>query len=295
MLGTHIGGYPEGAMFHGFRGLYAEILLHMQAEVMRLQSELSQPQNADGDSDDGDDKGSSKDTIAVQAEGTDARSSLDPGVSTSYSSSTAQFQKVLALKKTLDEYYDSLFRYEKIINLPHPNSRDLEDMVNWMFSRQASMINLNAENFGFYKDMWRDDGRETKELVSLHHSFDDALTSWVQYHIVDIYHNLCGKYIHRPPKAAHLQGAILYEHKDIARVTRLLTITCACALPIASIFVLHSIKDVSVRLGIVFGVSALFSICMGMMTSAKTHDIFTATATFAAVLVVFVGTDGNAL
>lgn len=61
---------------------------------------------------------------------------------------------------------------------------------------------------------------------------------------------------------------------------RLVTVTLACGLPVASIFVLHFIVNQTVRLAIVLAMSVVFALSMALMTTAKTHEIFGATSTY---------------
>ena len=47
-------------------------------------------------------------------------------------------------------------------------------------------------------------------------------------------------------------------------------------------------KDEEKRLGLVAGYTIAFSVCVGLVTRAKTSEVFAACAAYAAVLVVFV-------
>jgi len=56
------------------------------------------------------------------------------------------------------------------------------------------------------------------------------------------------------------------------------TATLACVLPVASIALLYAVESMSKRLGIIAALTALFSVCLALMTSAGMADIFAATA-----------------
>jgi hypothetical protein len=80
-------------------------------------------------------------------------------------------------------------------------------------------------------------------------------------------------------------------------------------LPIAGVIVLYFVEDNLVRIGVIAGITALFSLCLALLTSAKKSEIFAATAayaiifaycipgrrqishSFSAVLVVFLGSN----
>jgi hypothetical protein len=104
-LGKYIAGSPENAIFHGFRDLYAEILLHFQAEIMRLESELNKSWNADSNSENGDSVFSHQGSIRTHANEAQARSSLvSAGSNSTISPDMSQFQKTRELREALDQY-----------------------------------------------------------------------------------------------------------------------------------------------------------------------------------------------
>jgi len=91
---------------------------------------------------------------------------------------------------------DSLFRYERIVNMARPHPRNLKDMVNWMFSGEAPNITQLGEDGRFYKDRWEEKQPETREMVTLDGASKDAFTSWIEYYVIDVYHSLLGQMIH---------------------------------------------------------------------------------------------------
>jgi hypothetical protein len=63
-------------------------------------------------------------------------------------------------------------------------------------------------------------------------------------------------------------------------------------LPVTSIVVLYVVQSMPKRLGLITIFTAAFSFALTVMTTAKRPEIFAATAAFAAVQVVFIGTNG---
>jgi hypothetical protein len=49
-------------------------------------------------------------------------------------------------------------------------------------------------------------------------------------------------------------------------------------LPVGSIIILYSVRDMEKRLGIMAGLTGLFSICMALLTMATLAEVFQATA-----------------
>lgn len=52
----------------------------------------------------------------------------------------------------------------------------------------------------------------------------------------------------------------------------------ASMLPVASIVILHMVKDTEARLGVIAALTAVFSLTLCYFTSASIKDVFSATA-----------------
>jgi hypothetical protein len=61
-------------------------------------------------------------------------------------------------------------------------------------------------------------------------------------------------------------------------IARLLSITLASLLPIASIVVLYYVRSMPKRLGIISGFTATFSFVLGLVTNSHMVDVFAASA-----------------
>jgi len=83
------------------------------------------------------------------------------------------------------------------------------------------------------------------------------------------------------------QLAYISERK-ISVVVSLINIVMATVLLFGSIYSLHQVSDQNTRLGLIAVYTIAFAICVGLLTTAKRQEIFTACATYAAVLVVFI-------
>jgi hypothetical protein len=73
------------------------------------------------------------------------------------------------------------------------------------------------------------------------------------------------------------------------RIARVLSTALASLLIIAPILVLYFVTSMWRRLLIVAGFTGTFSLVLGLVTNGELVDIFAASAAFAAVQVVFVG------
>lgn len=77
-------------------------------------------------------------------------------------------------------------------------------------------------------------------------------------------------------------------------VVALLNVILAAVLLFGAILNLYYVTDEQKRLGIIAGYTIAFAICVGLVTEAKSSEVFAACAAYSAVLVVFVsGSLGN--
>ncbi|KAL2812337.1 hypothetical protein BDW59DRAFT_167843 [Aspergillus cavernicola] len=87
-------------------------------------------------------------------------------------------------------------------------------------------------------------------------------------------------------------GDIAYiSSRRITLVSVALNVLFAAALLFGSIFNLYYVEDERKRLGIIAGYTIAFALCITILTNARRSEIFSASAAYAAVLVVFVSGD----
>jgi hypothetical protein len=156
---------------------------------------------------------------------------------------------------------------------------------------------------------------DMQELLALDTVSGDPFTCWITNHALDIYHKILGHRIRVSILIQHLslyqnptsfeyrtltgknsQGRwkqrneaekqtnldssspFLYSDDVIQRLTRTLTIMIASMLPIMVTIILYIVKDTVKRLGIIAAFVALFSLALGLFTSATLYEVFSATA-----------------
>jgi predicted RND superfamily exporter protein len=83
-------------------------------------------------------------------------------------------------------------------------------------------------------------------------------------------------------------GVLAYNDVYFRRLNKLIVTTVASLLPIVAIIVLYAVKSTWRRIYVAIAFTALFGIAMAC-TNARQSEIFAATAAFAAVEVVFIG------
>ena len=86
----------------------------------------------------------------------------------------------------------------------------------------------------------------------------------------------------------------LYDDKAMAKVADALAAVTSSLLPTVMILVLYFVQTILWRLVLMIVFTAVFSAVLTVFTNAKRIEVFSATAAFAAVEVVFIGSTANA-
>ncbi|KUJ08852.1 uncharacterized protein LY89DRAFT_741686 [Mollisia scopiformis] len=92
-----------------------------------------------------------------------------------------------------------------------------------------------------------------------------------------------------PKDEKNLAGVTAYSKSWIFRVTSILTTIVACLLPVIAIVVLSRVHSMGMILGLIALFNSIFAFGLVLISTGSSRvDIFTATAAFSAVMVVFV-------
>lgn len=85
-----------------------------------------------------------------------------------------------------------------------------------------------------------------------------------------------------------------YSPQTVSRVGSAAVAALSSTLPTLAILVLYFVKDMVTRLGLVILFTTIFAFALAVLTDAKKVEIFSATAAFAAVEVVYIGSTSTA-
>ncbi|KAM7198542.1 hypothetical protein V8F33_005048 [Rhypophila sp. PSN 637] len=143
---------------------------------------------------------------------------------------------------------------------------------------------------GVDKDVWSPEPDSKHDLVCV-----DDTGPWITQYLVLLYHDILGRHVHRsdPEGVPHLRNSVSYDNSSISRMAKVFTTVAGALFPVVSIVILYAIDDTKKRLGVLAVVTVLFSLCMSLGTRAGVAEVFGASAAFAAVLVVFIGTSDS--
>ncbi|KAI1360641.1 hypothetical protein F5Y08DRAFT_331433 [Xylaria arbuscula] len=268
-VGVGGGQQPQLAIFRRFASLTNANLLYLQAEIAELEVRLQEVQTKDSqlNREPGERGFHSWFKLSESAD-------FDPG-----SLEREPYELIMKLRELMAQYHQALFFQKEILALRTPHIKILEDLREWMQRPKMGCIRIFSWD-------WRTWGEcKLGDLVTFENSTMDRFTSLVTYSIIDVYHSLIGRHIHKEREANILplnfqdhRHTVTYTHRSIARFTQAFTVLIACTLPIAAIIILYFVHDMPTRLGIIATLTGLFSTSMSMLTTASLQDIFAATA-----------------
>ncbi|KFY10220.1 hypothetical protein V491_07756, partial [Pseudogymnoascus sp. VKM F-3775] len=195
---------------------------------------------------------------------------------------TEQWEKVLEIRKKLDKYNEIIIKQTYLARLEQPRPYDIEFLRSWF--RRPGMGSFPL--LGIDGNSW--DVEYEDDLVAIKaRTAPDMFSKWFTETLVPIYHHLLGERFKKPINDEAGEGIYHYNESVLKATLSTLTTVVASVLPICSVLVQYFVESNSLRLGLIIIFSALFSLALAVMTSARKVEIFAATSAFAAVNVVF--------
>ena len=148
-----------------------------------------------------------------------------------------------------------------------PNQRSL-DVIN------AALNNAFTDEYllGLDSTIWsKPDLRH--DLVSVNDlERVDGVSLWSAQALLKILNKLCGS-------VSAVEGIVHVKQETLTRPSFILSTMLSSLLPVLAIVVLYLVHNMARRLAVLAGFSALFSVGMVTLTSAKRGEIFAATST----------------
>ncbi|KAK8041638.1 hypothetical protein PG993_006161 [Apiospora rasikravindrae] len=118
----------------------------------------------------------------------------------------------------------------------------------------------------------------------------DQLTDLLNGKILDLYHSIIGK---RSKKRMLDNKIRLYSPRKITKIGNAIVAAASALFPTIAILVLYFVREMVHRIELVIVFTTLFAIAISLCTNAKRSEVFSATAAFAAVEVVYIGSTSN--
>lgn len=126
------------------------------------------------------------------------------------------------------------------------------------------------------RDVWSTEMEH--DLVSVQETinadnFSKAVSEW----LVPIFHRVIGKYFKDPVSWDDASGILRYSDTGVGFAVDVVGTVISSLFPIVAIVALYFVDQMSARLGIVAAFTAVFSLCLALMTRARRVEIFAAT------------------
>ncbi|KAK7920840.1 hypothetical protein PG985_008862 [Apiospora marii] len=269
LLAELISSSPGIAIFRKFGLLNMVNLLRLQAELVALEQQLdvawTEDRTASTDSED-----NNRDAEDRRLYGFDfrhMRECKDEG------KDPIQLDLLEEIGKKLDEYSNYLlFRLDQTVlaieSAVRPLRSDHKFLEQWLLHK----------NFlrGFESTTWSTRDQNPDDFITIAQP-TDKITSMLSGRILDMYDKVFGG-----------------RRETISRVGSAAVAALSSTLPTLAILALYFVRDMVTRMGLVILFTTIFSIALAIFTDAKKIEIFSATAAFAAVEVVYIGSTSTA-
>ncbi|KAH8590888.1 hypothetical protein B0O99DRAFT_675689 [Bisporella sp. PMI_857] len=261
-MGTH----DEMAIVRRFKELNMRDILYMQAEILHLKEELREQEIAAEEKPEKD--YSAKDWWSLaHAEDEEGRS---------------RWSTVLKIRQKLEQYNNRIAQQVVLTNLKGPHSYDLAFFRDWL--QRPKMGNFPL--LGLDRNAWEAENMD--DLLAIRpRKHNDPVSRLVINRFVPWFHTVFGSRFKKPIPESPLSEISHYHERPIIKSINILGTIIASLLPISAIVILYFVTNDFARLGVIVAFTAVFSLCLTLVTQAKRVEIFVATSAFAAVQVVF--------
>lgn len=260
-------GYPSLAafmsadkdftMFRSFSRLHTRLLLHKQDELTELEQRLDELDQADS-------------KVAPYLLITNRDVSGD----------TERRALLSEIEIKLNEYNKLLEALMNHQERPEPNEAQIRSVRNWVDGKRPIVYSETT----FLND--RSDLKRSKHTVESGglESLLDSLSTWPYLRgICKLFSLLDTSGRSSDPKVK------IIRLSRLVAVSRALNTLLAIATLVAPIVVLYLVKPIPKRLFVIAAFTVVFSSALCWLTSSRNYEIFSATAAYCAVMVVFVG------
>lgn len=149
-------------------------------------------------------------------------------------------------------------------------------------------------------DTWDEEHLHDMTSLAGQHADKDALSKFIDKMVRSVYHRFLGHRYHDPISVVEAWGShgkykhVYYSDARITAVIDTLSTILASVLPTISALAIWFLSNPLARMCAIIGCTLLFSTILTLIGKPKRVECFTASAAFAAVLVVFVGGNSNA-
>ncbi|KAI1115612.1 hypothetical protein F5Y14DRAFT_117319 [Nemania sp. NC0429] len=282
-INARLAGYPKWAswlasdadsepfVFRKFDELAALNLLYLQGEMLDIEKQLRDLDQEDVRHPDIDSMNAARQWESLVAQCALSESSDNTESANVDSKATLRARKrmklILRLRTTIKEYQEALTLQSKVVHLQAPSQRVL-GALKQMFGHDGYPI-LDGQAREYL---------EADDLIALKSPTSDPLSNYLRKARAVRAHN----------STEGLPRIGRFEEQQITRWVNLATILVATVFLVGPILALYFAPNPPARLALLAIFTVGFAGSVSLITSARRAEIFLGTATYAAVLVVFV-------
>ncbi|KAK7977833.1 hypothetical protein PG996_003883 [Apiospora saccharicola] len=263
MLADFISRSPENAIFRKFGLLNMINLLRLQAELVDLEQQLDDVWSLDRTA-----------SNEIEHNSHDAEDRRLYGLDFWHMRTCKEERKDSIQLDLLEDIGKKLDEYT-IENAVRPQRSDHKFLEQWLLNK----------NFlrGYEGNTWSTRDQNPDDFITIAQP-PDKMTSMLSGKLLDLYDLVFGG--RRETVDDHARA---YSPRTVSRVGSAVVAALSSTLPTLAILVLYFVGDMVKRLGLVIIFTTLFAVALAVFTDAKKVEIFSATAAFAAVEVVYIG------
>ncbi|KAF2419044.1 hypothetical protein EJ08DRAFT_665969 [Tothia fuscella] len=270
-LAAFLSSESNFSLYRGFSFLHSRVLLELQAEIAALESELDELDEVDNETPAG--------KRRLRQREWDARTPRDEDGYRSRHEVLAQ------LRTKLVEYDELHIKARDLQAFQRPSERDYRSVRTWFWNLKPLVGNEAA----FIK--------KKKDFVSLRvgrdwSGFDDIIESNLRRFDCSLMRRMfCTRELQEKTNDQHVYyySASRVESFVDSIITSIIFVLLV--LPVVAMYKLTSLGNSQATfnaIGVLVVFTLLFSVAMSMLTKARRHELFAASAAYCAVLVVFI-------
>ncbi|KAF8222358.1 hypothetical protein L208DRAFT_1413588 [Tricholoma matsutake] len=272
---SHIALDPTLSIYRRFATLNARNLLYLQSELASLEARLVLlDQRADDITKGNDIWAMPRSWRAMRKAGLKAE--LDgEGDHRSPDANGEMWNVAMEIRKVMQEYTKALQAQAWLHTLTQPTARSRRTLLHILEEKPTMISKMDAEYLA---------EESCEDLISLGPDRNnEALSQFLEDHLYRYFQTEADKLRSLPESSLGF-----FSETRIRLTIRVLAVVFSSLLPILSIVVLYFIKSNNIRLGIIVLFTVLCSTSLAFISHASNSEIIVATATYAAVQVVFV-------
>ncbi|KAK5126363.1 hypothetical protein LTR85_010599 [Meristemomyces frigidus] len=257
----------EGGMYRRFRELSAKSLLYMQSELASLEADLLRMDRNEMKSED----------VRERMDNEQVAMSWDMLNNSQHNERhKRRMELIIRLRNLIKAYHKALCLDQQVAVLPSPTSSYLKTFHT--FAGNPGGIAIQGTPL--------DKIPQDEYLVTYKASEVDRLTEVIENAIID---SGISFFEEKRRVPASWNGMYFYQDRIIERIVAVIAVLLAAVLLVGGIATLDYVEGKGARLGVLAAFTVAFAAFVGLLTTARRAELFAATAEFAAVLVVYVG------